>query len=267
MFLMGVAIGSFLNVVVLRHEKEENITGRSHCMYCGKTLAWYELIPLFSYLKQLGRCRGCGHALSVQYPLVEFATGLLFVFVLKTLFGSVDSRVVVGFTAVFEVVLHCAVWSLFVVITVYDLRTKLIPDVFSFTLAGVAFVLLFVNGGVVSLPSVWNLLAGPLLFLPFYVLWKVSDGRWLGLGDGKLALGIGWFLGLSSGGTAVMLAFWIGAVVSVGIIVVQKLLEYTSAVTTGEHLTLKSEVPFGPFLVLGTLIVYFAHINLFSNLL
>ena len=112
-----------------------------------------------------------------------------------------------------------------------------------------------------------SLFAGVLLFLPFYILWKVSDGRWLGLGDGKLALGIGWFLGLSLGGTAIMLAFWIGAVVSVGFIVIQKLIQHTVHVRTGKQLTLKSEIPFGPFLVLGTLVVYLTGVNLFINLL
>ncbi len=266
-FLLGVAIGSFLNVVVLRREKEEAVTGRSHCMHCGKVLRWYELVPVLSYVKQMGRCTGCKEKLSVQYPLVELITGILFTLVVGALFGRVGSAVTLGMPTGLELVLHWTIWSLFIAITVYDIRTKLIPDVFSYTLAVSAFALLFVQGGVFMLPSYVEILAGPFLFLPFYLLWKVSDGHWLGLGDGKLALGIGWFLGLSLGGTAIMFAFWIGAVVSVGIIAFQKFTQSLQGKRVGEQLTLKSEIPFGPFLVLGALIVYLTHVNLFAQLL
>jgi len=266
-FVLGVAIGSFLNVVILRHEKEERITGRSHCIHCGRKLSWYELIPLLSYLLQLGKCNGCKAFLTFQYPLVEFLTGALFVITLGTVVGPMGSIVNVTYYLALSLLAHLIIWSLFIIITVYDFRTKLIPDVFSFSLAGIAFLHLFIQDGVLLVPSYWDLFAGPLLFLPFYILWKVSDGRWLGLGDGKLALGIGWFLGFSLGGTAILFAFWIGAIVSVGLIVIQKLLQKTSEQLGKETLTLKSEVPFGPFMVLGTFIVYMTEMNMFFGVM
>lgn len=275
LFVLGTVVGSFLNVVVLRHIQGEGYAkGRSHCMSCKKVLDWYELVPVFSYLFQLGKCRGCKAKLSPQYPLVELGTGLLFVVVYLSSFTYLPGIALTeqGVKAGGTLALHLAIWSLFIVITVYDFRTKLIPDVFSFTLAGLAFLSMFIDGSAFVLPNMWQLLAGPLLFLPFYVLWKVSDGRWLGLGDGKLALGIGWFLGLSLGGTAILFAFWIGAGVSLLILAWQKISRHfsktmQSKTTTEQTLTMKSEIPFGPFLVLGTLIVYILHFNLFTYLL
>ena len=153
-FLFGVVIGSFLNVVVLRHEKGEEVTGRSHCMHCGVTLQWFELVPLFSYLKQMGRCGNCKARLSIQYPLVEFGSGVFFVLVIETVLGPVGSNVALDVFTAIELVLHLAIWSLFMVITVYDFRTKLIPDVFSFSLAGLAFLAMFVQGGNIVMPSI-----------------------------------------------------------------------------------------------------------------
>jgi prepilin signal peptidase PulO-like enzyme (type II secretory pathway) len=275
-FLLGTVVGSFLNVVILRHiEGEGYAKGRSHCMTCKKTLTWYELIPLFSYIFQFGKCRGCKTKLSLQYPLVELSTGVLFVLVFVHLFASPSSASALAevspyaYTFPFPyLALHLTIWSLFVVITVYDYHTKLIPNEFSYTLAGFAFLNMFVQSGSVHLPTVWQFLAGPLLFLPFYFLWRISDGRWLGLGDGKLALGIGWFLGFSSGGTAIMLAFWIGAGVSLLLIGWQKVGNYVARVKNKdkEALTLQSEIPFGPFLVIGTLLVYLFKVNIYTHL-
>jgi prepilin signal peptidase PulO-like enzyme (type II secretory pathway) len=250
--LLGLAVGSFINVIVLRHVKGEWITVRSHCAHCNAQLTFFTLIPVFSYVIQKGRSLCCKKKLSIQYPLVEVGTGALFVLVLFSNYPFTTPFLYVVLT--FEVL----IWSLFMIITVYDIRTKLIPNIFSYTLAGIAFLSLFVGIDGFIIPSLWNLLGGPLLFLPFYLLWKVSHGAWLGLGDGKLALGIGWFLGLSQGGTAILLAFWLGAGISLLIIGVQRLRN------SKKQLTLKSEVPFGPFLVLGTLLVYLFEIHLFD---
>ncbi len=265
LFFLGVAVGSFLNVVILRFESQEKITGRSKCMSCKKQLVWYELVPVFSYVFQKGKCRSCGIKLSIQYPLVEISTGILF-FLIGFLFPSSSPNDISVFF-VLTLIIHLVAWSLFVVITVYDFKTKLIPNEFSYTLAGVSFVGLFVTEAGFVLPTLWQVLAGPLLFLPFYSLWKISDGRWLGLGDGKLALGIGWFLGLSEGATAILVSFWVGAAVSLLLIGFQKIVFYLSKERKKNILTLKSEVPFGPFLVIGTFIVYIFHVNLFVGLL
>jgi prepilin signal peptidase PulO-like enzyme (type II secretory pathway) len=252
-FLFGAIIGSFLNVVILRHEKGEGVGGRSYCPSCHKQLVWYELIPVVSYLVQGGRCRGCGTYVSAQYPLVELSTGVAFVLI--ALRGE----------SVPAMLLDAVMWSLLMVITVYDLRTKLIPDVFSYTFAvlGLMSTLLATGAPALStLPAV--LYPGILLFLPFYLLWWYSEGRWIGLGDGKLALGIGWYLGLSAGANAVMLAFWIGAAVSLLLIGWSRI--RFRGKPLGVSMSLRTEVPFGPFLVFGCALAYFFGVNVFGTL-
>lgn len=265
-FLLGTAIGSFLNVIILRHEAGTKPTGRSACPHCKKQLTWRELIPIVSYLVQKGKCTGCGARISLQYPLVELATGILFSLVFLHV---VDPSTPYNLqpTTLLKLMLELAIWSLLVVITVYDLRTKLIPDIFSYSFAGLSIVLLFVTSYAQSIPTPYALppttwlLAGPLLFLPFYLLWKVSDGRWMGLGDGKLALGIGWLLGLEHGGSAIMLSFWLGAGVALTLIAVQHATVFFRSHTSNlkpptSNLSLKSEIPFGPFMVIATCYVY-----------
>lgn len=86
-FVFGAIVGSFLNVVSLRYQPEQKvfdikiIGGRSRCPHCGKTLTWYELIPIISFLIQLGKCRSCRHRLSFQYPIVEILSGFIFLVV------------------------------------------------------------------------------------------------------------------------------------------------------------------------------------------
>jgi len=261
-FMFGAAIGSFLNVVVLRHEAGKKLTGRSMCPHCGRQLSWHELVPIVSWLWQRGRCRGCDARISCQYPLVEFATAVLFILVyaqFSAVLAACTGGACVVHSALFVTVL--VIWATLVVITVYDLRTKLIPNVFSFTLIGAAAILygLHLYTGVEF--SWWHIAAGPLFYLPYWILWKVSDGRWIGLGDAKLSWGIGWFLGLSLGGSAILYGFWIGALCSLLLMGAQRLVERSRA------LGLTSEVPFGPYLVLGTAIAYFFQLDLFAWLL
>lgn len=265
--LLGISIGSFLNVVVLRGIANKKLTGRSACPYCGHVLRYYELVPIFSYLVQWGRCRVCRTRLSVQYPLVEALAGVVFVAVYAHVAGP--SPYSLPPVTLFELVIDFAIWSVLIAITVYDFRTQLIPNRFSYTFAALALVgsLVVISAeGLPSVPAAVNVLvAGPVVFAPFYMLWFVSKGRWLGLGDGKLALGIGFFLGLSGGYAAVLLAFWIGAVLSLFVIGFQHMRTYIAKRDAPDNvLTLKSEVPFGPFLVLGTCIVYWSGIDILT---
>lgn len=247
--LFGVAVGSFLNVVILRHAREESIGGRSHCPYCNKILSFFELIPLLSYLLQRGRCRACKAALSWQYPAVEALTALLFVAVV---YRTQDT---------YEIALMLPVVYLLVCITVYDFRHFIIPNSWVYSLSVLSFLSLFLGeGGAVVLPTLLELSAGPLIALPFAALWYFSSGRWIGFGDAKLALAMGWLLGVVGGFSAVMLAFWIGAVASLTLLGIQR----AHLALEGKPLTMKSEVPFAPFLILGLLLVYFFNINAFT---
>jgi leader peptidase (prepilin peptidase)/N-methyltransferase len=129
----------------------------------------------------------------------------------------------------------------------------MIPDVISYSFSFISLCLAFINIPV-SIPEVSLLLAGPILAMFFLFLWFVTKGRGVGLGDAKLALGIGWLLGLSGGIASVLMAFWIGTIVSLMIMFWQKLRGL-------KGLSLKSEIPFGPFLILGLYISFFGNIT------
>lgn len=267
--LCGLAIGSFLNVVILRHEVGKVLGGRSGCPHCGHVLRWFELVPVVSYLAQRGKCRACAARLSPQYPLVELLTAVTFLLVYRA-----QAITVWEWWMPIVLVLHGALWAILIVIVVYDLRTKLIPDRFNLIFALLAacvalFETVRVAGVFVGLDLAhlmqfsMHVLAGILLYAPFYGLWYVSHGRWIGLGDGKLAVGIGLLLGINGGISAVMFGFWLGAAVMLSWILVQRLLAFFGR-GPQEHLGLRSAIPFGPFLVLGVAVVYFTDITFLS---
>lgn len=239
--LLGMIIGSFLNVVILRYGKN-SLDGRSHCVDCDKQLVWYELLPIVSFLYLKGKCSECGKKISIQYPVVELGTGLLFFGVyLKT--GNL-----------LETFYICLLFSMLVVVLVYDLYHKIIPDFFSYGFGVLALLYSFVFIPVDYL----TIIAGPVLFIPFWVLWAVSSGKWIGLGDGKLVLGIGWFLGMVGGISAVLLAFWIGAGIGILLLVISRISQLSR---DKKPLTMKTEVPFGPFLIIGFWLVFFFDVN------
>lgn len=258
-FIFGVLMGSFLNVVALRYNTGRPPTGRSACFSCGKKLKAVELIPVVSYLCLCGRCSQCKSKISPQYPLVEFVTGLLFV--LMYWYQS-QSLVLLAY----YLIISC----LLVVITVYDIRHMIIPDGLVFAFIGLGLLRLLYETPLASLihkPEIWNLLAGPILFLPFWALWYFSKGTWMGFGDAKLAWGIGWTLGLVQGVSAIILGFWIGAGVSLLVMGLSKVLALSSVKKMARYLRLpqlsfKSAIPFAPYLIVGTFVALFSGVDL-----
>jgi len=233
-FVFGAIIGSFLNVVIIRY-KDGNFSGRSKCVKCQTPLLWFELIPILSFFSSGGRCRHCGAPISWQYPIIETLVGLIFVLV----FWKYSFLLVSGF----DILLALVFFSLLVVIATHDFYSQEIPNLVYGVLA-LSFLSLLMNFS-------WSgLLAGPLLALPFSLLFFGSKGRLIGFGDAKIILAIGWFLGLQGGLVAVLLSFWIGAVVSL-ILLLSK----------GQKFTMKSTVPFAPMIVLATLLVFVFNLN------
>jgi len=247
-FIFGTLIGSFLNVLALRYNTGVGVRGRSKCMSCAKQLTWVELIPILSFAAQRGVCKSCRAKISWQYPLVEFLSGALFViiFLLYPPVGLVSSIV-----TAFQLFILC----ILMVITIYDIKHKIIPNPLVYVFMAAAFILMFIGTDAhpFVVPSVMRLVAGPLLALPFALLWYVSHGEWMGLGDSKLIVGIGWMLGISYGLTALALAFWIGAIVSI---------IYMAVV----HRSFKHgvQIPFGPYLILGLYLVIVTGWQLFA---
>jgi prepilin signal peptidase PulO-like enzyme (type II secretory pathway) len=258
--LFGLIVGSFLNVLILRFGKRtlggrsasfaERYGGRSACPSCGARIAWYDNIPLISWFLLRGRCRTCGSAISFQYPLVEAGTAIPF-----ALIGLAP-------LSLFESLLALPITALLIAIAVYDLRTTYIPDAWAYTFIILASVssLGFPPYSAAQLTNF--LLSGVVTAAPLFFLWFVSKGRWMGFGDVKLALGMGFLLGPLSGFFALALAFVLGAFVSLAI-----LLPLPAIVTflgrwgiadlrPSQSYTMKSEVPFGPFLVVATLIIW-----------
>lgn len=247
--------------------------GRSKCFSCKRELSPIDLIPVLSYLVFRGKCRTCKSRISAQYPLVEIGTGVLF-----ALTYYYFSAIALVHPTVFatQLTYTLLVMSILVLITVYDMRHKIIPDLFVFTFIGLSFATLFLGFDsfgllILRLPSLPELASGFILAFPFYFLWLVSDGRWMGFGDAKLALGFGWFLGLGKGATAIVFGFWIGAVVSVFLLVLGKIShKYQYKKPFGvkvPYISMKSEVPFAPFLIAGLLIVFFLRYNMFESLM
>ncbi len=271
-FFLGIIVGSFLNVVTLRYKTGKTLRGRSACMSCKTQLTWRELVPVFSFLFQRGRCKTCRTKLHIQYPLVELCTGILFAsnFLLWVNYASSMFELISGF------VLTTFILMLYVVIFVYDLRHKIIPDLFSFTAWGVSIIYVIVSqiqfgilSGYYETPKSRNefgnqgemlfiaehLLAGLVFYLIVWTIWRISRGRLIGLGDAKLLLSIGTILGFVYGLSAIFISVWIATIYACFLLLKQYLSKQ------GKHITMKTEIPFGPFLILGFLIVYFTHID------
>lgn len=254
-------MGSFLNVVILRFNTGISLGGRSKCFSCSKKLNWYELIPIFSFIFIKGRCFGCKTRISIQYPLVELLTGLLFLLTFLKYPNFIFSWI-----EILIFVLLISIWSVFMVLTVYDIHHKILPDKFVFIFIGLSILWLAYLQHTTTL-DLKTILAGPILFLFFFCLWFFSQGRWMGFGDAKLALGIGIFLGFEKGITAIIIAFWAGAlfsIVYISILKILKILGQSQLSLLKKPITMKSEIPFGPFLILATISVFFLDLNVFK---
>jgi leader peptidase (prepilin peptidase)/N-methyltransferase len=162
--------------------------------------------------------------------LVEFVTGLLFSFVfIKFGFGPF-------------LPFYLLITAILVAMSVYDFMHKIIPDGMVFTFDSLALFYIFVRHSTTSV-GFYDLFAGIVLFAFFGGIWLISSGKWMGFGDAKLSLGVGWMLGMASGIFSIMLAFWIGAIFSVFLLILERLN------LSSKKFTIKSEIPFAPFII------------------
>ena len=198
-FLLGLCVGSFCNVLIFRIPREEEfVKTPSHCMTCGHELAWYELIPLVSWLAQGGKCRACGVKLSAQYPLVEALNGLMWLAAGLVFRGDW-----------LTVMLHCGLFSMLLVLSVIDWRTFTIPN-------GINLVIFLL--GIIRLVTdldnwalyIIGMLSVSLVFLLLHVL---TGGNGLGMGDVKLVVAAGLLLGWQKMLLAVLAGSLAGALI------------------------------------------------------
>jgi prepilin signal peptidase PulO-like enzyme (type II secretory pathway) len=266
--LLGLSLGSFVNALVWRlHEqaqsprkrtaslKELSITkGRSMCPNCKHTLGVWDLLPIVSWLWLRGKCRYCHKPINWQYPLVELLTASLFVISFLFWPYEMDASGLLGF------VLWLVALVIFMALIVYDLRWMLLPNrlVFPLTMLGAAGVIMQV-----ILQSDLSIVVDAALSLAvaggiFYVLFQVSDGKWIGGGDVKLGFAIGLLLARPDLSFLMLfVASFLGTLVAI------------PGMLTGK-LSRTSRLPFGPFLIIATILVQLFGLNLiewYTNLL
>ena len=252
-FLFGLAVGSFLNCLIYRLEVGEGfLKGRSYCPHCKHVLSWKDLIPIFSFLILKGKCRYCCQKISWQYPLVELSTGIIFLLIFLT------SLRINNYTPVYLLIMACFL----IVVFVYDLKHYIIPDKVIYPaifVSGIWYLVSGISFNFYTRYEILNTIYSALVAAAFFLLIVlISRGKWMGVGDIKLAFLMGLILGWPNILVALFFAFFIGAIIGLGLII------------SGKK-TLKSEVPFGPFLVTGTFIALFSggqiihwYLNLFN---
>jgi leader peptidase (prepilin peptidase)/N-methyltransferase len=238
LFAFGLAVGSFLNVVATRYDGKrflfsaKLIGGRSHCERCKKTLRWFELVPLFSFIAQGGRCRRCKARLSVQYPIVELLSGIIFVSVLFVV------------PSIAAAALWIAVFEALLVMTLIDIRLGIIPDEISIFLGVIGALLLLIPAPLAAAAVIPKIISALGAGTFFALLIAVTHGKGMGMGDLKLAIPLGLLFGWPEIVLVLMTAFVIGAVVGV------------IAIARGTN-SMKGTLPFGPFLALGAVTAFF----------
>lgn len=253
-FIFGATVGSFLNVLILRLPKGEDVVKeRSHCQYCQKKLAWYELIPVLSFIIQKGKCRACGKKISYQYIIVELLTGFLFLLTYLYLnfnnhnimsnqilnFDVLNSLYLILYTLYFFYII-CT----FIAISFIDYKTFYIPDILVFPAIIVSLIFNIVFNASNFSDVLNNILSAFAIFLFFFAFYFFSKGRAMGFGDAKLGFLIGLFLPLPFNIFAIMVSFILGGIFGIILLAFKK----------ADRKTL---IPFGPFMVIGDLIVFF----------
>ncbi|PIS07834.1 prepilin peptidase [Candidatus Berkelbacteria bacterium CG10_big_fil_rev_8_21_14_0_10_43_13] len=225
-FILGLIAGSFLNVVIFRMDDLKSIlTTRSRCQSCQKTIAWYDLIPFLSFFLLRARCRNCGEKISVQYPLVEIFTGVLFAY-LYLMYGMS-----------WGLVFYLIIFSVLLVVFVYDLKTQTVPEIFVWAVVVLSLLGGAYFGGFTLLSQIFGgIIGGGFLFLLVYF----SKEKWMGWGDVKIGLILGLLTGYPNAIFALFFAFVFGSIVGLVMIYFQKK-------------TLKTAIPFAPFIIFSTL--------------
>lgn len=234
-FVIGSVFGSFIGVLAERLPKGESVLyGRSHCASCRKKLAPFELVPIFSYLLQKGKCRNCKARIPKKLLYVEIFTGLVFLslFVYYLNFGL----------SIFLLLYLLAVSVIFIAIFLADLEFGIIPDQLV-----LAFLLIVVLYSAIFMPySLLNRFEAGLGFSLFFLFLNlITRGKGMGFGDVKLAFPLGMFLGFPNVISAFYVAFLTGAICSIILVL------------WGKKTFHKSTIPFGPFLILATAFSYF----------
>ncbi len=236
-FLLGAAVGSFLNVCIYRLPRNESIAyPSSYCPNCKKPIKFYDNIPILSYFLLKGKCRNCGQPISIRYPVVELLTAVSFVLI-PTLLGSDPGLTGVGFyfNASFLCFLIIAAFS--------DLETQVVPDQPTYIIIALGLLYNFLNRNAVS--SLWGLFWGFAILYLIAFFGKIFYKKdVLGGGDIKLASAFGAFLGIEKLFIAIFSGYFLGALISILLLALKKK-------------KMQDYIPFAPALALGALAALF----------
>ena len=252
LFLLGLCWGSFTNVLIDRGQKKKSLWGRSKCDYCNYKLKWFDNIPVFSFIFLQGICRKCKKKLSWQYPTVEILTGLIFVLTFWLLNNSgIIEFEIINLNFLLNLFYYLTVMYLLWVILLWDFKYMIIPDFLvvigiSITVLYKIYETLIEKSFLISFDSVIlsALLGGILLGGFFGIMFWFSKGRWIGGGDVKLGFWLGLLIGLKMVYFLILLAYTSGAMVAIFLLLFSKK-------------KMKSEIPFGPFLIISSIVIIF----------
>ena len=247
-FILGACLGSFANVCIYRLPKTKQIiSGRSFCPKCKKKINWYDNLPIISFLFLSGKCRKCKKVIPLRYLIVELITGISFL----SIYLNFENLYTITFLSILSLIL--------IMIFFIDLENFIIPDSLNFSVMGLALLKNFlpnfntsliheinqsIIGGMVGYLSIW-------LIIYLYKTFKKIDG--MGFGDAKLMAGIGLLFGWQS----IPFILFVSSILGL-IFVVPSLIK--------KQKTMRTEIPFGPFIIAACLI-YFAQGDLLYSLI
>lgn len=246
--LLGLLIGSFLNVVIYRWPKNESIAyPASHCTNCKSHIKWYDNIPVLSYILLKGKCRNCKTKISIRYPMVELLTALLFLLTYH----------LTGLN--FHLIINLILVIVFIIIVFIDIDYYIIPDTMTLTIAILAIiniVLNLMNDNTYNyLSHIYGLVFGfGLLFLIRFISTKIYKKEAMGFGDVKLLGALGLLLGLKGTILTFILSFVIAAFIEVFLLKIK--------VKSKEN-----EIAFGPYLIIAAFIAYYFGIFIINGYL
>lgn len=242
-FLFGLAVGSFLNVVIYRTlHGESPFSGRSKCPHCGKTIRALDNIPLLSFLLLQGRCRYCKRQIAWNYPVVELLTGVLFAW--WFLAGSALFRLTQYPFVYIQPGFWLLIGLLLIVVLFSDLLYGVIPDSILWIMGVVTLLYrsILTATGIMQFSDYWRSLTSGVATLTFFLtLILLTGGRGMGMGDAKLGLVLGLLLGWPRIVVGLAASFISGAIVALALLVAGKK-------------RFGQTIPFGPFLVVGTVV-------------
>lgn len=249
--IFGLAIGSFISAYTYRYSVGLSVgKGRSFCPNCKATIAWYDNIPIISFLLLKGRCRSCQREISTRYPLIELSTGIVFgvlyyfqgqcVLGIPTFFNTSPSCYWSGLLGIFTLPFLMIIFGSLIAIFVIDFENQIIPDylVFHLIILIIGLLVLFAPGLLFI-----RLVSGFAFSLFLLLTHLATKGKGMGLGDVKFAILAGLLLGWPEALSWMFLSFIIGAIIGIFLIIIGK-------ARLGKH------IPFGPFLIIALFIVF-----------